>query len=276
MSSFLVSRPEKLKLVSYLAPNMFAFYEAVGAYLNRVLGVETQVMQSQYDPLEDPMMLQDQLDIAFICGLPFARHQQAADNQLQALVAPVMQATRYQNRPVYFSDIIVNAKSDLKTFDDLRGKTLCYNDLGSNSGYNLLRQRLIEAGYPSSFFGKVTPSGSHQRSIRLVADGVADCAAIDSTVLEQELRKSPELATHLRIIDAIGPCPMPPVVVAKHLGSAFIDELQSVLCQPDQQLQSAMAKVGVQHYVAVDSEDYAALASGYDAAVQAGYEILGC
>jgi len=63
-----------------------------------------------------------------------------------------MQSSRYQDRPVYFSDIIVNAESGLKTFDELVGKTLCYNDPGSNSGYNLVHQRLMQSKHPSSFF----------------------------------------------------------------------------------------------------------------------------
>jgi len=273
MKASKVSQRDKLRLVSYLAPNMFGFYEAVGAYLSRLLGVETQLVQSQYDPLEDPMMLEDQLDIAFICGLPFARRHRIVCTQLQALVAPVMQASRYQNRPVYFSDIIVNAESNLLCFDDLVGKRLCYNDPDSNSGYNLLCQRLIQAGYPRSFFGKIIQSGSHQRSIRLVVDGLADCSAIDSTVLEQELRDLPELSHRLRVIESIGPCPMPPVVAAQRLGSAFIDSLQSALCHPDTELQSAMERSRIQRYVAVQSEDYTAIANMYDAAVQAGYEI---
>jgi len=268
-----MSRLDKLRLVSYLAPNMFWFYKAVGAYLSRVLDLETQIVQSQYDPLTDPVMLQDQLDIAFICGLPFAQLS-VVSGQLQALAAPVMKASRYSQRPVYFCDIIVNADSSLKTFDDLAGKTFCYNDPGSNSGYNLLRQRLIQGGHPSSFFGKVVQSGSHQRSIRLVVDRLADCSAIDSTVLEQELRDSPKLSHHLRVVESIGPCPMPPVVAARRLGSAFIDELQSALCQPDTELQHAMEQAQIRRYVSVQSEDYAAISRMYDAAVQAGYEML--
>ena len=270
-----MSKPDKLRLVSYLAPNMFGFYSAVGAYLGRVFGVETQIVQSQYDPLEDPVMLQDQLDIAFICGLPFVQLDRHICGQLKALVAPVMQASRYQNRPVYFSDIIVNADSNLMTFDDLAGKTLCYNDPGSNSGYNLLRQRLIQAGHRSSFFSKAIQSGSHQRSIRLVVDGLAECSAIDSTVLEQELHNEPELSHRLRVVESIGPCPMPPVVASQRLGSKFIDKLQSALCQPDTELQSAMDMAQIQRYVAVQSEDYAAIGRMYDAALQAGYEQLG-
>jgi len=66
---------------------------------------------------------------------------------------------RYQDRPVYFSDIIVNADSGLKTFDDLAGKTLCYNDQALTAA-TTLRQRLMQFGHPSSFFGKVIQSGS--------------------------------------------------------------------------------------------------------------------
>lgn len=220
------------------------------------------------------MLLQDQLDIAFICGLPFARRHRVADYQLQALVAPVMQHQRYQNQPIYFSDIIVNADSNLSCFDDLVGKTLCYNDPGSNSGYNLLRQRLIQAGYPSDFFGKVIQSGSHQRSIQLIVDSSADCSAIDSTVLEQELSRWTELSHHLRVIESIGPSPMPLVVVAKRLGSQFIDRLHSVLLKPDIELQLAMSQVGIQHYVSVHSEDYIPIGLMYDAAVQVGYKLI--
>ena len=268
-----MSNFDKLRFVSYLAPNLFWFYETVGAYLGCVLGVETQIVQSQFDPLEDPLMLQDQLDVAFICGLPFVQLNHSA--QLQALVAPVMQASRYQDRPVYFSDIIVNADSSLMTFDDLADKILCYNDPGSNSGYNLVRQRLIQGRHPSSFFSKVIQSGSHQSSIRLVVDGLADCSAIDSTVLEQELRKSPELSNHLRVVESVGPCPIPPVVAARRLGAKFINELQSALCQPDTELRTAMKEAQIRHYVAVQSEDYAVIGKMYDAAVKAGYKSIG-
>lgn len=270
-----MNRPDKLRLVSYLAPNMLWFYKEVEAYISRVLDVETQLVESKYDPLEDPMMLQDEIDIAFICGLPFARRNAEVSTQLQALVAPVMQASRYENLPVYFSDIIVNSDSNFQSFDDLAGKTLCYNDPGSNSGYNLVRKGLIESGYPSNFFSKVIQSGSHQRSIRLVIEGKGDCSAIDSTVLEQELRDYPELAERLRIIDAIGPCPMPPIVISQRLDSELIKYLQKALCQPDAELQAAMDRAHIQRYVAVQSEDYEVLATMYDNAIQAGYKDLG-
>ncbi|WP_009630857.1 phosphate/phosphite/phosphonate ABC transporter substrate-binding protein [Synechocystis sp. PCC 7509] len=263
---------KKLSLVSYLAPNMFWFYEGVGAYLSRVLEVEVNIIQSPDEALKDRLLREDRLDIAFICGLPFIRHYQVAPNQLEAIVAPVMQAKRYQNRPVYFSDIIVAAGSSLRNLEDLTLKTWCYNDLGSNSGYYLLLHRLIEAGKTNSFLGKAIQSGSHQNSIRLVAEGTVDYAAIDSTVLEQELRNFPTIP--LRIVESIGSNPIPPIVASQHLGATLIESVQQALLNPDLQLQSLMDKAQIQNYVAVESEDYRAIANIYDTVTKSGLTSL--
>jgi len=263
----------KLTLVSYLVPDFLWFYQAVGEYLSRVLEFQTQVSQGEFDSLEDPMFLEDRVDLAFICGLPFIRYSQIKPGQLKAIAAPVMAASRYQNRPVYFADIIVNSASNFWHLKDLAGKTFCYNDRGSNSGYHLLRDRLFRAGYPQGFFGNLIESGFHQRSMRLVAEGIADCAAIDSIVLEQELLNFPELSSHLRVIESIGPCPIPPIVVAQHLGATLIDNIQSALLTPDRDLQLAMKKARIQRYVAVTSEDYAELGLMFNKLEKASYKM---
>ncbi len=245
-----------LQITSYLSPNWFRFYQAIAAYLGQILQLEVQLQQGKYDPLEDPLLFQDQIDLAFICGLPLIRYSQKVSNQLQTLVAPVMQSSRYSNCPVYYADVIVNANSNIKKFTDLAGKTSCYNDLGSNSGYNLLCHRLIQEKYPENFFGETLQSGSHQSSIRWVVEGLADCAAIDSVVLEQELKDFPELSQHLRVVEVLGPSPMPPLVVAQRLGVSLIQQMQWALLQPDAELQRVMKQFGVRRFAAVRLEDY--------------------
>ena len=132
----------------------------------------------------------------------------------------------------------------------------------------------MQAHHPSSFFGRSIASGSHQQSIRWVLDGIADCAAIDSTVLEQELRDSPEFSDQLRRIESIGPCPMPPVVAAKHLGEPCIYQLQAALLQPSEALRSRMTQANILQYAAVQASDYLTIAHQYDAALKSGYEQL--
>ncbi|MEH1888913.1 MAG: hypothetical protein V7K92_05385, partial [Nostoc sp.] len=43
-----------LRAVSYLAPNWFGLYQAITAYLGRVLQLEIQLHLSECDPLQDP------------------------------------------------------------------------------------------------------------------------------------------------------------------------------------------------------------------------------
>lgn len=261
-------RLHPLKAVSYLAPNWFWFYTAVTAYLQQVLPIEIEIIQADHDPLDDPLLLDDRLDLAFICGLPFVRHHHIAPGQLQAIAAPVMMAPRYLGQPIYFADIIVNAANDLMHFAELAGKSACYNDLGSNSGYNLLRWQLLKSGQPpelTKFFSRVIPSGSHQRSMEWVVDGTVDCAAIDSTVLEQAQQADPALAQQVRVICTVGPAPMPPIVVAQHLDSEIIHAIQACLLNPDPIFQSEMTRAGVKKYSRVQTQDYKVLAEIYDA-----------
>ncbi|MCM0594326.1 MAG: PhnD/SsuA/transferrin family substrate-binding protein [Gloeotrichia echinulata IR180] len=247
---------KRLRVISYLAPNWFELYQAIANYLGRVFKVEFQLQQGECDPLEDPLLFQNQIDLAFICGLPLIRYSQIVLNQWQTLVAPVMESPRYGNYPIYYADVIVNADSNIQKFADLAEKTFCYNDLGSNSGYNLLCHRLTQETSGQNFFSKMLQSGSHQRSIRCVVEGLADCAAIDSVVLEQELKDFPELSQHLRVVEVLGPSPMPPLVVAQHLGISLIGEMQLALLQPDAQMLRVMKQFGVRRFSPVKLADY--------------------
>ncbi|MBW4422242.1 MAG: PhnD/SsuA/transferrin family substrate-binding protein [Myxacorys californica WJT36-NPBG1] len=260
--------------ISYLAPNWMEYYQAVVLFLGRVLQCETQFVSSNLDPLNDLRLQEDNVDLAFICGLPFIRQCRTAPKQLRAIAAAVMQAERYQNRPIYFSDVIVQAESQFQTFSDLAGSTVCYNDPGSNSGYYLLRYRLLQEQCSTRFFKTAVQSGSHQRSIRWVIEGKATCAAIDSTVLEQEFRVFPELSHQVRTIESSDPCPMPPIVVSAHLDDDLIRKIQAALLQPDKELKAAMAKMNVKRYASVNNEDYEAIAKIYDAVTNSRFSQL--
>ncbi len=62
----------------------------------------------------------------------------------------------------------------------LEGKRLAFNDRVSLSGYLSITADMAAAtGSRSQFYGKAVHSGSHRRSVDLVAKGSADIAAID-------------------------------------------------------------------------------------------------
>jgi phosphonate transport system substrate-binding protein len=276
-----------LNAVSYLSPNLFWFYRSVSQAIARRCNCEVELIVADCDSLDDPALKNNQVDIAFICGLPLIRHNRIAKQALEILAVPVMQGNRYQQKPIYFADIVVHADSGFYELADLEGSRFCYNDRGSNSGYNLLRYRVLQnlkSQFPSQnlptnyqFFQSSQASGSHQNSLQWIASGLADCAAIDSIVMAAELRQFPELAQSLRVIESI-PSPIPLIAIASSLhsqvGDEFIQRMRQSLLEPDLSLQEAMKLAEVSHYTTASMDDYAEIGIAYDVAIAANFNIL--
>ena len=74
------------------------------------------------------------------------RAQRERPGELELLAAPVLDGPRYEQQPVYFSDVIVRADSPYHTLEDLAGETWAYNEESSHSGYNLVYASLLERG----------------------------------------------------------------------------------------------------------------------------------
>jgi phosphonate transport system substrate-binding protein len=166
-----------------------------------------------------------EVDMAFLCGLPYVRLAE----QLDPLVAPVVAGDRYGGRPVYFSDVIVSRESPFQAFTDLRGASWSFNDPDSHSGYLATLARLLELGETDEFFGRVIDAGWHQVSVELVASGQVDASAVDSHVLAVELRDRPELANRLRVIESFGPSPIQPLVARRSLDAGLRQDLRDIL-----------------------------------------------
>jgi phosphonate transport system substrate-binding protein len=145
------------------------------------------------------------------------------------IAAPVLAGTRYQGRPICFSDVIVRRDSPCHAFADLRGRSWAFNEPHSQSGHGITRHYLLEQGETNVYFGQVVEAGSHEAAIRLVASGEVDASAIDSHVLAVACRDHPELAGRLRIIHALGPSPIQPVVAARRVPDSLKAELRALL-----------------------------------------------
>jgi phosphonate transport system substrate-binding protein len=273
----------KLKAISYLSPNLFWLYQEVVQAIARRCDCHIELIAANCDPLDDRLLNHDQVDIAFICGLPLIRHNRIAKQPLEILAVPVMQGDRYQQQPIYFADIVVHADSNFYELGDLAGSRFCYNDRGSNSGYNLIRYRILQhlksQTLPANhqFFQSSQASGSHQNSLQWIASGLADCAAIDSVVMAAELRQFPELAQSLRVIESIS-SPIPPITISSRLynqlGDEFVKEMRQALLEPDASLQKAMELAEVSLYTTASIDDYAKIGMFYDQAIAANFNIL--
>jgi phosphonate transport system substrate-binding protein len=212
-----------LVFANFLAPNMSSVYADVAARVGRALGTPAELIEGA----GFEQLLDGSVDIAFLCGLPYVRLCRERPGALRPLAAPVLDGARYQDRPVYFSDVIVRRESPFRSFDDLRGQRWAYNDPDSFSGCLLVRHHLLEMGETEAFFGHTAFSGRHQESIRMVVTGEVDGSAIDSQVLGIERLRNPHLADTVRVIAVLGPSTIPSVVAT----AGVPVEVQAGVCE---------------------------------------------
>jgi phosphonate transport system substrate-binding protein len=263
---------KKVRIATFLAPNMLPVYEFVVDAIGRELGCGAELIVG--DAFEQ--FGNGEIDAGFICGLPYVQLARQTPAPVEVLVAPVIHGTRYAGLPIYFSDVIVHRDSPVRSFADLRGRSWAYNDSDSHSGYNLLRHHLLTIGETRGFFGRVVEAGFHQKAIRMVATGEVDAAAIDSQVLAIELRDHPALAGELRVIEALGPSTIQPMVAARHLSTDVKAAMRALLVRmgDDPIVRSELDKGFVERFVPVTDTDYDDIRRMLVAAEDAGFLTL--
>ena len=243
-----------LVFANFLAPNMTSVYTEVALRVGRALGTPAELIAGQsFEQLGD-----GSVDVAFLCGLPYVRLRREDPRTLHPLAAPVLEGARYQDRPVYFSDVIVRQDSPIRSFADLRGKRWAYNHPASFSGYLLVRHHLLGMGETEAFFGRLVFSGSHQESLRRLLNDEVDASAIDSHVLGVERLRRPELAGQLRVITVLGPSAIPLVVATATVPEEVQVGVRDVLCNlgTDQSSRDVLASGLIRRFTPIDDAAY--------------------
>ena len=249
---------EGLKVVSLMAENAEFIVEAVVGYLDDELEGPVALVGDR--PWQERQRLLDTGDIqmAWICGLPYARRADKPAPRIELVAAPVMRGPRYEDRPIYFSDVVVRRDSGFRTFDDLRGASWAYNEPDSHSGYNVVAHHLVTLGETWDYFGRVVEAGSHQASLGMILDGGIDASAIDSTVLELELEKDPTMESRLRVIETLGPSPIPPWVILRSVPEARREAVRETLIgmEEDARGRDVLSELPVARFARVEDGDY--------------------
>ncbi len=163
-------------------------------------------------------------DIAFVCSGPYTKGHQ--DFGMQILAVPVV-----NDQHVYHSYIIARVGSDIESFDDLKDHRFAFTDPNSNTGYLVPNYMCAKRGETvSSYFRETFFTHSHDNSIKAVAGGLAEGAAVDSLIWEFMNRVDPSDTSRTKIVEKSEPYGIPPIVVhpdfdndlKRRLKSAFL------------------------------------------------------
>lgn len=164
-----------------------------------------------------------------------------------------------------------NPRTVLADFFDSRG---VINGEDSNSGMNLLRERLAPLHRQGRFFASVAISGGHRDSLRWLRDDRADLAAIDSVTFAYLARFAPEEVAGLRIVTRSAISPTLPYIGALGLGDAGILHIRQAMNQALQELPQVVEILGVQEVLPASEANYQVLLDYRQQAQVSGFDRL--
>lgn len=132
-------------------------------------------------------------------------------------------------KPGYQSYAIVPAGSDIRSLEDFRGKTVCFVDPTSTSGYLYPSAGLIEAGIDPE--NDVTPvfAGGHDASALAVKSGQCDAGFAFDTMVTETLVKKGDLAEgDLDVVWESETIASSPTAVLSTLPQNLVDQLTDI------------------------------------------------
>ena len=121
-----------------------------------------------------------------------------------------------------------------------------------------MRYHLATLGEQAGYFGRAVEAGSHQNALKLILEGQVDGAAIDSTVLEEEFRRRPALEGQVRVVETLGPSPIPPWVIHRSVPTVQREAIRAALLtmRDNPAGQATLAAGHLARFVRVSDRDY--------------------
>ena len=120
------------------------------------------------------------------------------------------------------------------------------------------RSCVLSRFWSQGFFRDVVESGSHTASIEMILNSQVDASAIDTTVLDWVLSKRPEVAARIRVIETIGPSPIPPWVISTRLPREVRLALRRTLLNMHEDVEgrSILTDGRIMRFMAAHDDDY--------------------
>jgi phosphonate transport system substrate-binding protein len=220
------------------------YYEDLLRLIARRLGRQAVFVQRRTYAEVNSLVKQREVDVAFVCSGPYTDGHDEFGMEIVAV--PVV-----HGKKVYHSYIIVHRDSAFATFGDLKGQKFAFVDKGSNTGYLVPAYMLAKRGEkPETYFREFFFTQSHDNSIKAVADGQADGAAVDSLIWEFFNTIDPALTERTKIIEKSPPYGIPPVVVHPRLNVELKKQLRQVLLSlhKDREAAALLAKIQIDRF----------------------------
>ena len=217
------TQPVRVAVSSILSPlETLNAYEPLLKYLQARLELPVVLLQRRTYQEVNQLLQERGVDLAFVCSGGYT-----AGQGIELFAMPEVRGRR-----IYQSYIIVRSKLPVDSLAALQGHSFAFTDPLSFSGYMAPQSMLIAQNLsPQNHFSRSLFTFSHDNSIRSVAEGLVDGAAVDSMIYDRILARRPEWAGKVRVIEKSIAVGNPPVVVPQGLDSEMKQKLRAILLQ---------------------------------------------
>ena len=239
----------KIGLTPVILADQAAFLTRWAIYLGQsVGGTVTFVARTEYQLVLD-MLLQRQIDVAWLCGYPYIEHQ----SRLSLVAVPL-----YQDAPTYQSYLIRPQGSPITGWLDLRDKVLAYADRLSNSGWLVAQAQLLEVGISARELKRSFFAYGHKHVAESVASHLADAGAIDGYVWETMRKQGMQAALDTDVVWRSRSFGFPPLVALNGTTHPLVAPLQQTLLAMSQSSagQALLQDLNLDGFVAGESSMY--------------------
>ena len=207
----------KASLNMYAWPEVQASLEQFWQLFREQLANDGFNLQTQLNHNEGAEIWRDpQLGLSQTCGFPL--NHMLGDSV--DIVGTPGYTCDYVTDGLYASVVLVNKSDSREHLSEFKGSTVAINSLDSQSGYNALRNLLVEQNCITrntpAFFAKGELSGGHRNSIRAVASGLADICAVDPVSFSLAQQFDPAVES-LKVIDCTASTPGLPLICSPSL-----------------------------------------------------------
>src|SRR6266508_131834 len=250
-------------------------WRALFDWVGRHSGVPLMYIDHAAPAPLDELWARGDLAAAFMCGFPFAS---AAPRPL-LVAAPIPSPPRYGRRPVYCTDFVVRADSELEHLRDAFGKRIGWTATHSQSGFNAVRHHLLGYRHDKSerlFAASIGPLATPRRVIDAVLERAIDVGPLDSYVHDLLQRHEPGTAAKLRTIESTVMTPIPPLIASRATPPDPIERLRRTLlaAATEPEAASILESLLLAGFALVEAADYDRLLLQAREAAAAGYAAL--
>jgi ABC-type phosphate/phosphonate transport system substrate-binding protein len=175
----------------------------------------------------------------------------------------------------YRSVLVTGRHVSAPTLEACRGMRAAYNQDDSNSGMNVLRHAAAPFAHDGKFFGSVFRTGSHIGSLRALAEGQADVAAIDCVTMAFVRDHLPNLAQSVREIGFTAASPGLPFIASRAAPNTLVEKIRTALNDAITSDTPLAQRLRLKGFSTLSFADYVLIEQLEDEARIAGYPRLG-